>query len=239
MTTLFIADLHLHDQRPELTRAFLQFLTEKAGDAESLYILGDLFEAWVGDDDDSETAFTVRQALRKLTDSGVKVFLQHGNRDFLIGDRFAKETGATLLPDLELVNLYGQSVLAAHGDQFCTDDVEYQKFKQQVRSDQWQQDFLSKSLTDRKAIVQHIRTVSNSSQTQKSMAIMDVNSAEVDRVMDQQQVNYLIHGHTHRPHIHPLDSNKQRIVLGDWESHLWYLRWDSDHNFQLVSELID
>ena len=238
MTTLFIADLHLHDERPDLTRAFLQFLSEKVSGASTLYILGDLFEAWVGDDDDSETACSVKGALKQLTDNGTKVGVQHGNRDFLIGEKFAEETGTSLLADIEQIDLYGLPALIMHGDQLCTDDIEYQKFKNLVRAEAWQQEFLSKSLSERKTIARQIRADSRSSQSEKSMSIMDVNPTEVDRIIAEYQVNTLIHGHTHRPYRHQLSSGRQRIVLGDWDTQLWYLQCDADQTLTLVKQTI-
>ncbi|MEH6813867.1 MAG: UDP-2,3-diacylglucosamine diphosphatase [Motiliproteus sp.] len=239
MSTLFIADLHLHDERPELTRAFLRFLQKKAVHADALYILGDLFEAWIGNDDPSETATSVSKGLKSLSSAGIKIYLQHGNRDFLIDHQFAQHAGVQLLAEACRITPYNKPLLLMHGDQLCLDDIEYQKFKELVRSPQWRQDFLTKPLVDRQAIAADLRKQSQSSGRQKSMAIMDVSAAEVDRIMDEYGVDILIHGHTHRPDIHLLSNGKCRIVLGDWDSKLWYLEWHPDNHYNLHNQTID
>ncbi len=233
MTSFFIADLHLQDECPELTRAFLHFVDQKVMGADALYILGDLFEAWIGNDDDSETNAQVVKSLKQLSDSGVDVYLQQGNRDFLIDQGFAQRCGATLLSETCLITPYQQSLLIMHGDQLCLDDTEYQEFKTLTRSTEWRNDFLSKPLTERQAIAAHLRQQSKQSGQQKSQAIMDVSPAEVKNVMARHEVDILIHGHTHRPDIHTLSGNKYRIVLGDWDKYLWYLEWQNNDNHQL------
>ncbi len=235
MPTLFIADLHLQDERPELTRAFLHFLQRKARQADALYILGDLFEAWVGDDDPGDCGTAVIQGIKQLSDAGVPVYVQHGNRDFLLGQLFAEQSGARLLPEWLIVTPYQRPLLLMHGDQLCLDDQAYQQFRQQVRSDQWQQQFLSKPLAERRAIAQQLRTLSSENNQQKSMAIMDVNTAEVHRVMAEHGSDILIHGHTHRPAIHDLDHHRSRIVLGDWGPAAWYLQWHADDSYELLN----
>jgi UDP-2,3-diacylglucosamine hydrolase len=224
MATLFISDLHLHPSRPAITGLFLDFLREEAAQAEALYILGDLFEAWVGDDEDNELANSVRAALRELQAAGVPVYLMRGNRDFLFGQRFAAETGAQLLPDPCVFSLYDQPTLLMHGDLLCSDDASYQSFREQVRDPAWQEGFLSKPIAERLAFAEQARAAS-----EKHLAglrddgaletIADVNQDTVENTMTRFGVTRLIHGHTHRPAIHSLRSggrSAQRIVLGDW-----------------------
>lgn len=223
MRTLFISDLHLHNGRPDLTRALLQFLDQQAEDCDNLYILGDLFEAWIGDDLIPEDLQPVISRLRQLTDQGAKLFFQHGNRDFLVGQQFAELTGCTLLPDNYIINLPTGQALIMHGDQLCTDDIEYQAFRKQLRDPRWQQDFLRKSLPERLQIAQQLRAASKEKNAGKSMQIMDVNPEAVELALDHAATNLLIHGHTHRPAVHELTEGKRRIVLGDWDRTGWYL----------------
>ncbi|MBL8259119.1 MAG: UDP-2,3-diacylglucosamine diphosphatase [Candidatus Competibacteraceae bacterium] len=219
MTTVFISDLHLDAARPTTTAAFLAFLERQARTVERLYILGDLFEAWIGDDDDTELAAQVVKALRNLTDAGLPVFFMHGNRDFLIGERFAAASGVRLLPETELIDLYGETVLLLHGDTLCTDDVEYQAFRAQVRDPAWQARTLALPLAQRRALAGQLRETSRQAMQHKADAIMDVNPAAVERALRAGGVRRMIHGHTHRPAIHDglLDGlPARRAVLGDW-----------------------
>ena len=224
MATLFISDLHLDSSRPEITALFLEFLRGEATQAEALYILGDLFEAWIGDDDDSELARTIVAALHELRKSGVPVFVLRGNRDFLLGPAFAASTGAQLLADPCVINLCGQPTLLMHGDLLCSDDLAYLAFRQQVRTPQWQEDFLAQSLEQRRAFAGQARQASQARQAGLRddgalEAITDVSSATVEGTMTRFGVTRLIHGHTHRPDIHALrvaGHSAQRIVLGDW-----------------------
>ncbi|MDE2092085.1 MAG: UDP-2,3-diacylglucosamine diphosphatase [Gammaproteobacteria bacterium] len=219
MTTLFISDLHLDASRPCITQLFLDFMQHEPRRADALYILGDFFEVWLGDDDPDPHHAQVMNSVRELTDSGVPVYFMHGNRDFLIGADFAKRTGLQLLPDPTVVELAGIPTLLMHGDTLCTDDVEYQAFRKLVRDPARQKAFLASSLAERRAFVTHARAASGLSTAQKSEAIMDVNQQAVETVMREQNVNRLIHGHTHRPAMHKFQSDgkeKTRIVLGDW-----------------------
>jgi UDP-2,3-diacylglucosamine hydrolase len=236
MTTLFISDLHLDPSRPAVTRAFLQLLEHQARCVDALYILGDLFEAWIGDDDDSELNLTVIAALKALSDSGVKLYVMHGNRDFLIGENFCQQTGCQLLDDPSVVNLYGENVLLMHGDSLCTDDAEYMAFRAQCRNPAWQAPLLAMSLEQRRQFSQQLRDQSKEANSNKAEDIMDVNATETQRVLEQHQVALLIHGHTHRPAVHSLqtaDGNAQRVVLGDWESTGWQLVYQPDNSFDL------
>jgi len=219
MTTLFISDLHLDDRRPESTAWLMEFLQTEAADADALYILGDLFEFWLGDDVPTPCGQQVAQALSRLDDLGVPVFFQHGNRDFLIRDSYAKQAGMTLLPEELVVDLYGEEVLLMHGDSMCTDDVPYQQFRSLVRDRDWQDVFLSKSPPERLQIAMQARDASAEHKGNLSMEIMDVNQAQVVAALKRHEVSKMIHGHTHRPAMHNLNLNGvsgQRIVLGDW-----------------------
>ncbi|WP_100639585.1 UDP-2,3-diacylglucosamine diphosphatase [Marinobacter salexigens] len=226
MTTLFISDLHLEESRPDITGAFLGFLKEKAPGAESLYILGDFFEAWIGDDERTPLQDQAATALRALSDSGTRIFLMHGNRDFLIGEDFCARSGATLLDDPTLIDLYGTPALLMHGDSLCTADVEYQKFRAKMRDPQMQKMILARPLDDRQQMARQLREMSMSTNRGKAEEIMDVTPEEVVRVMEAQDVPLLIHGHTHRPAEHNLEVNgkpAKRIVLGDWDKNIWWL----------------
>lgn len=219
MTTLFISDLHLEPTRPAVTALFLAFLEQRARQAEALYILGDLFEAWIGDDDDNQLGSTVAAGLRTLTGSGVPVHVLHGNRDFLLGERFATVSGVRLLPESVVIELAGEPVLLLHGDTLCIDDVEYQAFRAQVRDPAWQARTLALPLAQRRALASQLRECSRQTTQQKAPDITDVNHNEVDRVLRKYRVSRLIHGHTHRPALHEwtLDSRlMRRAVLGDW-----------------------
>jgi UDP-2,3-diacylglucosamine hydrolase len=221
MSIKFISDLHLRPEQPEMVQLFLQFLQDQSrdGELEALYILGDLFEAWIGDDFVPPGADTVIAALAQLTRGGTSVYFMHGNRDFLIGDEFSAHTGCQRLPEYHVIDLYGTPTLLMHGDLLCTDDVDYMKFRAMVRNAQWQQDFLSKTVAERMAIAQTARTESQQKTQQMATDIMDVNQDAVVQTMKKWQVPQLIHGHTHRPNIHELtiDGNPaKRIVLGDW-----------------------
>ena len=219
MTTLFISDLHLDDRRPETTALLRQFLQDEAVNADALYILGDLFEFWLGDDVQSECAAEVAASLSRLTDKGVPCYFMHGNRDFLLQEDYAKLAGMTLLPEEYVADLYGEQVLLMHGDSLCTDDIPYQQFRTLVRNPAWQQDFLSKTPQERLQIALQARDASAEHKGNVSMDIMDVNPAEVIAAFERHGVHRMIHGHTHRPATHDLEINDhavQRIVLGDW-----------------------
>ena len=215
---LFISDLHLSPDRPGTIDLFLHFLDARARQATALYILGDLFDSWAGDDESSEVANRVRQALRELTPD-TRVYLQHGNRDFLLGERFLAETGTELLPEEALVELAGTPTLLMHGDLLCTDDVDYQQARMMLRSKAFIQDFLGKSLEERNIIVAEYRKKSGEATSMKPEDIMDVNQETVAAFMRRHQATRLIHGHTHRPGTHEfqLDGRRaERTVLAEW-----------------------
>jgi UDP-2,3-diacylglucosamine hydrolase len=228
--TLFISDLHLSADQPHTLAAFLHFIDSNATHAEALYILGDLFEYWAGDDD-LHDAFhqQVVSALRQLS-SHAQVYLMHGNRDLLMGEALAKVCGATLLADPTLVNLYGTATLLSHGDLLCTDDVEYQRFRTQVHTIDFKQQFLDKPLTERKTYIEQLRIRSATEKLHKSSAIMDVNDDAVAQLLREYHHPRLIHGHTHRPkrHEHQVDGKLcERWVLGDWDTAANALRVDT------------
>lgn len=219
-TTLFISDLHLDARRPAVTRLFLDFLAElDPQHCAGLYILGDLFEAWIGDDDDDAHNQQILAGLRATTERGVPISVMHGNRDFLIGAGFAQKTGCTLLADPTLIDLDGTPTLLMHGDTLCTDDHEYLQFRQMVRNPDWQRQFLAKPLAERRQIAANLRETSRQRTGEKQAEIMDVSQLTVLETLQQHGVTHLIHGHTHRPAIHQLTLGgqpAQRIVLGDW-----------------------
>lgn len=214
---MFVSDIHLSDTMPHTMAAFLHFLKEIAPHTQQLYLLGDLFEYWPGDDDAEDAlAKRVIQALKRLTDLGIQLFWIGGNRDFLLGDAFAQQCGMTLLPDPFVANIDRQRVMLSHGDYLCTDDIRYMQFRQMVRQSDWQQAFLQKPLAERKAIIQGMREASMRDQQQKSLSIMDVNQDAVRAAIEANSVNLLVHGHTHRPAQHQ-ESWGTRFVLSDWD----------------------
>lgn len=221
MATLFIADLHLQTEEPAITAGFLRFLAGDARQADALYILGDLFEAWIGDDDPNPLHHQIAAAIKSLVDSGVPCFFIHGNRDFLLGKRFARESGMTLLPEEKMLDLYGRKVLIMHGDTLCTDDAGYQAFRAKVHQSWLQKLFLALPLFIRQRIAAKMRANSKAANSSKSLEIMDVNQQAVIAELENHQVQWLIHGHTHRPAVHELTANGQpafRVVLGAWHS---------------------
>ncbi|KQN54383.1 MULTISPECIES: UDP-2,3-diacylglucosamine diphosphatase [unclassified Erwinia] len=214
--TLFIADIHLCTEEPAITAGFLHFLRREAQHADALYILGDLFEAWIGDDDPNPLHAEVARALRQLT---IPCYFIHGNRDFLLGKRFAAASGMRLLPEEQVLELYGKRVLIMHGDTLCTDDEGYQRFRRKVHNPWVQRLFLALPLFVRQRIARKMRAGSKAANSGKDMAIMDVNPQAVAEAMHRRNVPYLIHGHTHRPAVHQLEIDghpAERLVLGAW-----------------------
>jgi UDP-2,3-diacylglucosamine hydrolase len=219
LAILFISDLHLDRGRPAATSLFMAFLEQRASAANALYILGDLFEAWIGDDDDEPLGQQVASALRTLSCRGVPVYLMRGNRDFLLGEAFAAASGARLLPEMEVIDLYATPTLIMHGDSLCTDDVDYQAFRHRVRSPEWQSQMLALPLSRRREIAEQLRVESEQAIRDKGPLITDVNPEAVVTALQTHGVRRLIHGHTHRSCIHEWQSagdTFQRIVLGDW-----------------------
>lgn len=220
MTSLFISDLHLDDSRPQITTLFERLLASpELRSADALYILGDLVEAWIGDDDDAELPARIAAATRAVSDSGIPVYFIAGNRDFLLGEDFARRAGILLLDDGTVHEIEGRRTLLMHGDVLCTDDVAYQAVRQQVRQPQWQAQILGMPLAARRAFAAKAREDSRAHTGSTMETIMDVNAAAVAEVMRAAGVTRLIHGHTHRPAIHRFDldgHSAERIVLGDW-----------------------
>ena len=237
MTTLFISDLHLDPRHPQTALALGQLLQHETAKIDALYILGDLFEAWIGDDFEHPFLDQIKVGLRAVTAAGVPGYIMHGNRDFLIGEKFCEETGFTLLDDPTLVELDdGRRALLMHGDTLCTQDVKYQELRKMVRDPAWQAAALAKSIPERLAAAQELRDMSQAETGDKAEEIMDVTESEVVRVMAEHDVDLLIHGHTHRPAIHDLEINgksAQRVVLGDWYKRGWTLHYFADGKFEL------
>ena len=246
MTTWIISDLHLCAQRPAVTQAFLHWLRAEVTTAEALYILGDFVEVWVGDDilaDPQHGAefVPIVQALRTLSDQGVRLYFMHGNRDFLIGEHFAQASGLQLLPDPTLLTLGETRILLSHGDALCTDDVAYQQFRSQVRTPQWQLAFLAQPLAARLAFAEQARQQSTQNKSKYGMDIMDVNPVAVTALLREYDYpDVLLHGHTHRPGRHRVEIDGhacERMVLGDWHDHAVCARWDQ-HGLQSYTLLL-
>jgi UDP-2,3-diacylglucosamine hydrolase len=237
VSTLFISDLHLDPALPETIEQFARFIDREALRARRLYVLGDLFEAWIGDDDDNPELAPIIAALARLRDAGVACAVMHGNRDFLLGAEFCAATGCTLLGDFEKIEIDSQEVLLTHGDLLCTDDTRYMTLRTQLRNPSWQRDFLGKPLAERRAIAADLRRMSASEIAEKAEDIMDVNQATVERTMREFGVSRLLHGHTHRPGVHrfTLDGEPAvRIVLGAWHDRPNVVRWDAS-GFELAA----
>ena len=231
MATLFISDLHIDASCRQIIRQFTEFLQTEARGADALYILGDLFDSWVGDDAPDAGQSAAIAAIKSLTASGVPCFVMHGNRDFLLGPKFCADTGARLLPDPVIVTLYGEPVLVMHGDALCTDDRAYQRLRATVRDADWQRQFLALSVAARRTLAGAARTGSQAHMASMEDAITDVNAESVAAALRAAGTSFLLHGHTHRPGIQSLSVDGRecaRIVLGDWHNEGSLLRWDSN-----------
>jgi UDP-2,3-diacylglucosamine hydrolase len=234
--TLFISDLHVESVNSAVFRSLLSLLDHQARGADALYILGDLFEAWVGDDDINEAGDQIAGALQALSQQGTRIYLMHGNRDFLLGPDYAARCGGELIQEPLVVDLYGQSVVLLHGDSLCTRDTAYMSYRAQVRDPAWQKTFLQRPLLERHMVAQQIRQQSKDANSHKASDIMDVTHQEVIDLLTKLQVNLMIHGHTHRPGIHtirltePINGKHEavRIVLGSWDSKAWMLEFSAD-----------
>ena len=230
MSTWFISDLHLAPEETRITAGFLDFMLEpQAGD--SLYILGDFFNYWIGDDVKHPYIEQIQQVLNATQARGVTSYFMHGNLDFLVGEDFCKAAGMTLLGDPTVIQLGSESVVLMHGDSLCTRDQAYMEFRKMARDPQWQKQFLGQPIEDRIAYAQKARSESQSSNSMKDESIMDVTPAEVDLELTKHHCKRMIHGHTHRPAIHQWQhdgENRERIVLGDWYTKGWYLKFDQN-----------
>ena len=223
MHRLFISDLHLSEETPEIEAAF-KTLLENQDNLDSLVILGDFFEAWVGDDDDTDFVIRMRALLASCSERGCELMIARGNRDFMLGERFARDTGATLLDDETVVEVGGEPTLLLHGDTLCTDDVHYQQFRRLVHDAAWQAEMMAKPLDERRTLARQLRATSIDAASNKAEDIMDVNQDAVRERLTEMGVRRMIHGHTHRPNRHAI-GNAERIVLGDWTAcHGWFLR---------------
>jgi UDP-2,3-diacylglucosamine hydrolase len=229
---LFISDCHLDASRPQVTAVLADFLQKRAAEARYLYILGDLFEVWLGDDDPAPEHQQIIGLLKQLGQAS-EIFFIAGNRDFLLGKAFADATNITLLDEPHVLQLDNTRVVLVHGDILCTDDHDYQAFRAVVRVPEWQADFLAKPLPVRQQMAAQMRTYSIDAMAQKSLQIMDVNAAAVQNCFRENEASTIIHGHTHRPAVHTYDANLSRIVLGDWDSEPSYLSWKQNQGFKL------
>lgn len=231
---LVIADLHLESDRPDITECFIEFLSLHATKQhKALYILGDLFEVWVGDDNQDAFTRKIADAIKQFSEQ-TPVYFIHGNRDFLLRKKFALACGMTLLPEQHQITEFGKEIVFMHGDQLCLDDVDYQKFRKKSRSWWWQTLILALPLSYRQKMARNYRDKSQSSQMEKSQEIMDVAERAVNKTVSQTQCDWLIHGHTHRPAIHELSDSTKRIVVGDWYEQGSYLEL-SDNKVTLHS----
>ncbi|BBN82172.1 UDP-2,3-diacylglucosamine hydrolase [Pseudoalteromonas sp. A25] len=225
--TYFISDLHLSDDHPQITQAFFDFLAKHMNaDVDALYILGDFFEVWIGDDEQSPLAISVANKLKAVSQTGINIFFVHGNRDFLLSKRYAKQAGFKLLPEQHIVDLYGTPTLVLHGDEMCTQDIAYQKFRKKSRGWWWPRLILSLPLSVRRNIARNGRAKSKANQMGKAAAILDVTSSAVIEMFERYNVEHMIHGHTHRPNVHAYEHNNKKLtrtVLGDWYSQSSYL----------------
>jgi len=231
VTTWFISDIHLDSARPDIGAAFAHFIDTTASDAEALYILGDWFESWIGDDDPDPAKHAAVAAVKRLSERGTRCYFCHGNRDFLAGQTLAREAGLTLLDEEHVIELGGERVLLMHGDSLCTDDVQYMAFRQQVRDPAWQQQVLALPIPARQALAAKAREQSATDMAQKAEDIMDVNQEAVAQALRRHDVRRLIHGHTHRPATHTFDDEgieRTRHVLGDWYDQGRVLAFDAD-----------
>ena len=222
MSSCFISDLHLDHKREDIKKAFFKFLESEAYEFKNLYILGDLFEVWIGDDFEDDFSNQVISKLKQFSQSNKNIYIMHGNRDFLLGEKFAEKCGAKLIPDPLILDDKGKKIMLSHGDIFCTDDMEYQDFKEKVRNEKWKIEFLSKNLRDREEIAKNLRKESSVKNAKKQDYLMDVNKSEVEKIAQENEIEILIHGHVHRPKIHN-EVFGQRIVLGDWDKKYWFI----------------
>lgn len=229
MGAVYLAsDLHLTAVEDPVFDRFVVFCARVAADGSALYLLGDVFEAWVGDDDDAPLGGAVAARLRALSDAGVDVAFMHGNRDFLVGSDFAARAGARLLGEVELIEMAGRRVALLHGDTLCTDDLKYQTVRRQLRDPRWQQAFLAQPLAARRAFAAQARAESAAHTAMAAAEIMDVNPGAVSALLAERNVDWIIHGHTHRPAVHCLDGERKRVVLGDWPRAASWLRVEGD-----------
>ncbi|MCF6299769.1 MAG: UDP-2,3-diacylglucosamine diphosphatase [Proteobacteria bacterium] len=229
----FIADLHLSQKHTKTTDLFVDFIKNKACGAQTLYILGDLFEYWLGDDAQDQLAILAKSTLQKLSQNNTQIYYMHGNRDFLLGKEYADACGMQIINDPHIIQLSEEPVLLLHGDEQCVDDIEYQQTRKILRSEAWQKEFLSMSISERTIFANNARKQSQEHTKMANDEIMDVNQDSINTLFSQHQTKLMIHGHTHRPAVHSLN-NTTRIVLGDWHNQASYLCFD-ENGYQLIS----
>lgn len=226
MSSCFISDLHLQEKREDIKNSFFNFLDYEAIRFKNLYILGDLFEVWIGDDLKDNFSEEVIKKLKHFSQNDKNIFIMHGNRDFLLGEKFASHCGAKILPDPFIFESDEKKIMLSHGDKFCIDDIEYQKFKSIVRSSEWKKEFLSKSSLERSEIARKLRKESSEKNLEKEDFLMDVNKLEVEKIALESKIDVLIHGHVHRPKVHN-EVFGERFVLGDWDEKYWFISLDA------------
>ena len=235
MSIAFISDLHLEPIENSRLKTFYDLLLRAQSEFNSLYIIGDLFEYWIGDDDHNPINKNIIQNIKNATDNGLNIFLIHGNRDFLLGSKFEEMTGIQIIDDMTVIEDEFCKIMVSHGDVFCTDDIEYQNLKKTLRSEQWIENFLSKTIEERIDFANQLRSQSAESSSNKAENIMDVNMAYVNEIIDKNKIDILIHGHTHRPAVHKLDSGASRAVLGSWENNEGWIIEYKQGNIELKS----
>ena len=235
MSIAFISDLHLEPIENSRLKTFYDLLLRAQSEFNSLYIIGDLFEYWIGDDDHNPINKNIIQNIKNATDNGLNIFLIHGNRDFLLGSKFEEMTGIQIIDDMTVIEDEFCKIMVSHGDVFCTDDIEYQNLKKTLRSEQWIETFLSKTIEERIDFANQLRSQSAESSSNKAENIMDVNMAYVNEIIDKNKIDILIHGHTHRPAVHKLDSGASRAVLGSWENNEGWIIEYKQGNIELKS----
>lgn len=231
MHTFIISDLHLHPSRPEITQAFFDFIKDLPPSVNALYILGDFFDAWIGDDEDSPFSAEIAHAIFKLTEKGIAVYFTHGNRDFLLGEVYANKAGMTLLPAISTLETKNKKIILLHGDELCTRDHEYMALRAQMRNPAWQAQILQQPLAARRMLAQQLREKSATMSSLKAQDIMDVTDSEVENLLIAHNADIMIHGHTHRPNRHKIVINEkhcERIVLGDWHDLAWCIEITDD-----------
>ena len=234
--TLFISDLHCDPSQPEITTGLQRLLTHEATQADALYILGDFFEVWLGDDDHRAFAQKMITTLKNFTDSGIPTYIMAGNRDFLIGKKFCALTGCQMLQDPTLIDLYGHPVVITHGDFLCTDDKAHCRFRRFTSSRFFKLCFLALPISIRERIAKKTRRVTINKTKKKPAYLIDVNKEAVEQLLEKHHTNTMIHGHTHKPAIHELEENKKRIVLGAWHTGIHFLQVDSNFTFTLKEQ---
>tara|TARA_Y100000591_G_scaffold59620_1_gene48120 strand:+ start:421 stop:1134 length:714 start_codon:yes stop_codon:yes gene_type:complete len=236
MSFCFISDLHIDNKREDIKKAFFDFLNTIALNFENLFIIGDLFEVWVGDDYQDQTVLEVIKELKKFSSNGGNIFIMHGNRDFLLGKDFCDKFEGKIIDDPYIFEFGNKKIYVSHGDAFCTDDIEYHNFKKMVRSSEWQKNFLNETLKKRIEIANGLRKDSSSLNKNKDEYLMDVNLSEVESIASEESIDVIIHGHVHRPKVHH-EKFGTRYVLGDWDKNFWYLSLKNGE-FDLVSKAI-